>query len=102
MTVAEATIDHAVRAADAAFASYARTPAGERARFLETIAGEIENLGDALIEVANRETALPAARLAGERARTTNQLRIFASLIREGSWRDARIDHAIPDRKPAP
>src|SRR5579875_1081426 len=105
MTVAEATIDvidRAVRAADAAFAGYARTPAAERARFLEAIAGEIENLGDALIEAANLETALPAARLAGERARTTNQLRIFASLIREGSWRDARIDHAIPDRKPAP
>jgi NADP-dependent aldehyde dehydrogenase len=31
-----------------------------------------------------------------------NQLKLFAALIREGSWVSARIDRAIPDRKPAP
>jgi 2,5-dioxopentanoate dehydrogenase len=30
------------------------------------------------------------------------QARLFATLIRDGSWADARIDHAIPDRQPAP
>ena len=49
------------------------------------------------------ETALPIAeRLIGERGRTVNQLKLFAALIREGSWVSARIDRAIPDRKPAP
>ena len=51
---------------------------------------------------ANVETALPPERLAGERARTTGQLRMFANLVREGSWVDARIDRALPDRKPLP
>jgi len=105
MTVAEATIDRideAVHSADAAFAGYRELPNAERAKFLDAIAAEIENLGDALLQTANRETALPAARLTGERARTTNQLRLFAEVVREGSWRDARIDHALPDRKPAP
>jgi NADP-dependent aldehyde dehydrogenase len=40
--------------------------------------------------------------LAGERARTVNQLRMFANLIEEGSWVDARIDTAQPDRQPVP
>ena len=105
MTVAEASIDkidQAGVAADAAGARYRETSAGDRAKFLETIASEIEALGDTLLQTASRETALPLARLTGERARTTNQLRMFAALIREGSWRDARIDHAIPDRKPVP
>ena len=48
------------------------------------------------------ETALPPERLAGERARTTGQLRMFANLVREGSWVDARIDRAVPDRTPLP
>jgi 2,5-dioxopentanoate dehydrogenase len=105
MTVAEATIDKiddAVQSADAAFAGYRELAREERAKFLESIAGHIENLGDALLQTANRETALPLARLTGERGRTTNQLRMFAALVREGSWRDARIDHALPDRKPVP
>ena len=74
----------------------------ERAQFLERIAAEIEALGDALIERANAETALPAARLSGERARTCGQLRLFAQTVREGSWVDARIDTALPDRQPLP
>jgi len=74
-----------------------------RAAFLERIGGELESLGDELLSTANIETALPIAdRLAGERARTINQLKMFAALIREGSWVDARIDRAVPDRKPVP
>jgi 2,5-dioxopentanoate dehydrogenase len=105
MTAAETTIDRideAVQASDAAFASYRALSGAEKAKFLEAIASEIEQLGDVLLETASRETALPLPRLTGERARTTGQLRMFAELVREGSWRDARIDHAIPDRKPLP
>jgi NADP-dependent aldehyde dehydrogenase len=101
----EATAPEAARAVDAAaeaLPNYARRPPEERARFLETIAAEIEALGDALIERTTSETGLPAARITGERARTCAQLRLFAELVREGSWVDARIDTALPERQPVP
>jgi alpha-ketoglutaric semialdehyde dehydrogenase len=101
----EATAAEAARAVDAAaqaFAAYRRRPAEERARFLEAIAGEIEALGDTLVARTVDETGLPAARITGERARTCAQLKLFAALIREGSWVDARIDTALPERQPAP
>ena len=65
-----------------------------RATFLERVADEIEIAADTIVERAGRETALPEARLRGELARTTGQLRLFADVVREGSWVDARIDHA--------
>jgi 2,5-dioxopentanoate dehydrogenase len=34
--------------------------------------------------------------------RTANQLRLFAGVLEEGSWVQARIDPAMPDRKPLP
>jgi len=49
-----------------------------------------------------RETNLPEPRLAGEVARTCNQLRQFADMLVEGSWVEARIDTALPDRQPVP
>ncbi len=97
-----ADVDAAMRAADAAFVEYRQTTGEARATFLERIADEIVALGDALIERAHLETGLPAARLTGERARTVGQLRLFAQVVREGSWVDARIDTAIPDRQPVP
>ncbi|MCA1597376.1 MAG: aldehyde dehydrogenase (NADP(+)), partial [Chloroflexi bacterium] len=75
-------------------------PAEQIAAFLDRIADEIVALGDDLIERATRETALPLPRLTGERARTVSQLQMFAGVVREGSWVDARIDRALPDRKP--
>jgi 2,5-dioxopentanoate dehydrogenase len=95
-------VDAAVTAANAAFREYRRVAPDERAAFLERIADEIMALGDALIQRADAETALGEARLTGERLRTANQLRIFAALVREGSWVGARIDRALPDRKPLP
>ena len=67
---------------------------------METIADEILALGDDLIKRGMEETGLPEARLTGERGRTVGQLKLFASLLREGSWVGARIDLADPDRKP--
>lgn len=94
--------DRAMEAAARAAGAYRALSSGERASFLRAIAEEIEDLGDALIDRAHAETALGHGRLQGERARTTNQLRMFADLVDEGSWVDARIDRAIPRRKPAP
>ena len=96
-----ALVHRAVDAAAMAFDVYRRLPAETRAQLLDGIAAAIER-DDELVEVAHLETALPLPRLTGERARTANQLRMFASLIREGSWVDARIDLALPDRTPLP
>ncbi len=98
----ERDINAALEQAAQAFQAFRRTSGEQRATFLERIANEIEALGDALLERAGQETGLLPARLTGERARTTGQLRMFAQLMREGSWVDARIDPAIPERKPQP
>jgi NADP-dependent aldehyde dehydrogenase len=99
----EAHVDQAFEAAENAFQEFRRASAVRRATFLERIAEEIELLGDDLLVTANIETSLPIGeRLVGERGRTVNQLKMFAALIREGSWVDARIDRGMPDRKPLP
>ena len=95
-------VDRAVRLAVDAFEDFRGRQPEQKAELLDRIASEIESLGDALIERANAETALGPQRLTGERARTCNQLRMFAKLVQEGSWVQARIDRAMPDRKPLP
>lgn len=85
-----------------AFNEYKKAAPEQKAIFLETIANEIEGFGDTLINKASEETNLPATRLTGERARTTMQLRMFAAMVREGSWVEASIDTSIPDRYPVP
>ena len=95
-----ADADSALRAADACFDEFRVLAPARRAELLEEIALRIEALGDELIETAHRETALPLARLQGERARTCNQARMFAKLILDGTWLDARIDHGNPARQP--
>ena len=99
---ADADIDRALNLAASAFDDFRRRPPSDRAAFLRAIAAQIESLSDALLELANRETALGIERLRGERGRTIGQLKLFADLIEEGSWVDARIDRALPDRKPIP
>lgn len=95
-----ADVDDACRLADEAFDAYRALPSERRAEFLEDCAERIEALGDTLIERAMAETGLPRARLEGERARTANQLRMFARLVCEGDAIDARIEPALPARQP--
>jgi NADP-dependent aldehyde dehydrogenase len=95
-------LERACALADAAFDSFRETPLELRAGFLEAIAEKILGIGDPLIERAMQESGLPRARLEGERGRTVGQLRLFAGVVREGSWLELRIDPAIPDRKPLP
>lgn len=100
-----ATLDELERAAklvDDARILFGSTPGCKRAVFLRTIADNIEAMGDNLLNRASRETGLAYERFVSERARTCGQLRIFGDLLDEGSWVDARIDHAIPDRQPVP
>jgi len=89
------------RAADASSA-YGKLPGNEKGRFLRTIAEGLEAAAEELVARAHLESGLPLKRLQGELARTANQLRLFAQIAEEGSWVQARIDPAQPDRKPLP
>lgn len=95
-------VDAACAAAAEAFGAYRGAPVETRARFLETIATNLESISDALVERAHAESGLPKPRLTGEVGRTAGQLRMFAGVLREGSWNEARIDPAMPDRTPLP
>jgi 2,5-dioxopentanoate dehydrogenase len=94
-------VARAAELAESAFEPFRSAPVEQRARLLELAADEIDAVGEAAAERAHRETGLPLPRLTGEVGRTTGQLRLFATALREGSWNGARIDHALPDRKPA-
>ena len=98
----EAEVDQAVEAAAAAFAEYRQLPPARRAEFLEAIAAELDELDDAFVAIVCRETALPPARIQGERGRTSGQMRLFAQVLRRGDYLGARIDRALPDRQPLP
>jgi len=95
-------VDAACAAAAAAFAAYRSTTSEQRAEFLEAIAANIEAIEGDIIARAVAESGLPRARITGEVGRTTGQLRLFAGVLREGSWNGARIDPALPDRTPLP
>ncbi|MEO9849644.1 MAG: aldehyde dehydrogenase (NADP(+)) [Reichenbachiella sp.] len=94
--------ESAMQKAESAFDTYRNTTPDQRAQFLEAIADEILNLGDELVQTAMQESALPEGRIVGERGRTMGQLKLFASLLREGSWVEATIDTAQPNREPLP
>ena len=95
-------VDAACALAEAAFPTYAAITPERRGAFLDAAAQAILDIGDALIVRAMQESGLPRARLEGERARTVGQLRLFASVVRQGDWLDATIDPALPDRQPLP
>lgn len=95
-------INEAVELAAKAFKSFRHTSGKQKADFLNAIADEILALDDELINVYRSESGLPEGRAKGERGRTVFQLRSFADLVAEGSWVEATIDTAIPDRQPLP
>ncbi|MGO4383694.1 aldehyde dehydrogenase family protein [Specibacter sp. RAF43] len=92
-TTAE-NLEGLLAAAAAAATVWAQRPAAERASALMALADGLDAAADELIPVARAETFLPAGRLAGELTRTTFQLRLFAELLTDGGYLDARIDHA--------
>lgn len=95
-------VERVMALASAAFPSYSGLSGKTRAGFLRAIATEIEEAVEDIVARGLLETGLPEVRLRGETGRTTGQLRMFASLIEEGSWVDARIERADSDRKPIP
>jgi alpha-ketoglutaric semialdehyde dehydrogenase len=95
-------VNRAAELAAQAFPVYASTCGKNKGAFLRRIAERLDAMQQPLAERAHLETALPMPRLLGEVSRTTGQLRVFAALIEEGSWVDARVDTALPERKPLP
>jgi NADP-dependent aldehyde dehydrogenase len=97
-----AEIDRAASLAEAAFPVFANLSGRDRAAFLCRIADGLAAEGEAIIGRANLEAGLALPRLQNELGRTTGQLRLFAEVLEEGSWVNARIDEADRDRKPFP
>ncbi len=95
-------VEAAVTLAHEAFASYSQASGKARGAFLRRAAEGLDQHKEEIAERAHLETALPLPRLLGEVARTSNQLRLFAGLVEDGSWVQARIDPALPDRQPLP
>lgn len=98
----EGEVAEAAEAAQAAFAAFRQLAPTRRAELLEAIAAELDALDDDFVAIVCRETALPAARIQGERGRTSGQMRLFAQVLRRGDYLGARIDLAQPDRQPLP
>jgi len=101
-TASSLDIEQAAQLAAKAFPVYGNLDGAAKGKFLRSIAAGIEERETEIVDRARVETGLPEARLRGELARTTNQLRLFAGVVEEGSWVGARIDPAEPERKPLP
>lgn len=97
-----ANVDSACRLAASAFDVYRHVSGQDRAAFLEAIAKNLEARTEDIVATYMQESHLPEPRARGELARTTGQLRMFASVATDGSWKDARIETALPDRQPIP
>src|SRR5580704_8148155 len=95
-------VELAVRLAAEAFDVYRHVSGRERGAFLRKIAEKIEAIAADIVERAGKETALPPGRLQSEIGRTCGQLRLFAQVAEDGSWVNARVDRADPERKPLP
>ena len=98
----EETVEAVCRLAAGAFVEFREKSGEEKAVFLRTIADEIDAVEEEIVVRMTAETALPEGRCRMEKGRTCFQLRLFADLREEGSWVDARIDHADPGRAPVP
>ena len=86
-------------AAANAFNTYSKTAAAERATFLRAIATGPEAVAAELVDRPMLEHGLSEVRLRGETGRTRGELDLFAAVIEDGSWQNARIDTALPHRK---
>lgn len=95
-----AYVETAVAAAKRAAAITRRASDTTRASWLEAVADALDLAADGLVPIAVTETGLTATRLSGEMSRTTGQLRLFASVVREGAYLEAILDHADPAANP--
>lgn len=94
------SIDEVASRAAAAAPRWRTADADTRAGWLEAVAAALDAHADELVGIADRETRLGDARLRGEVTRTTGQLRLFAQVVREGSYLELTVDDAAPDATP--
>ncbi|SMO46882.1 NADP-dependent aldehyde dehydrogenase [Chryseobacterium rhizoplanae] len=92
-------IDRRIQMAADAYQFLKNTTVKERAAFMNTVADQIEALGEELLTTAHTETSLPLARLTGEKARTAGQWRSYAKAVATGIYAEPRIDLAQPDKQ---
>ncbi|QCR39469.1 aldehyde dehydrogenase (NADP(+)) [Microbacterium sp. SGAir0570] len=100
MTTTPDRIDELAAAAAAAAPIWRDADAATRAGWLRALADALDAAADELVEIADRETRLGTTRLRGEVGRTTGQLRLFADVVTEGSFREITIDDADPAATP--
>lgn len=93
-------IETALMLAEQAFSTFSTTSLDERAAFLIACANEVEQLGDELVDRAMSETGYSKERILTEKNRIMYQLRLFADVVKAGDFLDARINTALPQRKP--
>jgi NADP-dependent aldehyde dehydrogenase len=89
-------LDRLIGAAAEAVRQLIGSRPSDRAAWLELVASRLDAAADDLVPLAAQETHLGTDRLQGELKRTTFQLRLFAEVLRDGSFLQATIDHADP------
>ena len=94
MTTSPADLDAIVRAAASAAPIWRLSSASDRAGWLRAAADVLDANVTELVAIADDETRLGAPRLTGEVARTSGQLRLFATVVEEGSYLELTIDDA--------
>ncbi len=93
-------LDAIAASAAAAFEAWSATPAVGRAAALDLIADRLDEGADKLVEIADAETGLGAVRLTGEVTRTSNQLRLFGDVLRDGGYVEAIVSPAKASATP--
>ncbi|WP_427887930.1 aldehyde dehydrogenase (NADP(+)) [Kribbella sp. GL6] len=97
-----AQLEQALAAAAAAAPAFGSSEPAVRAGWIRAVADALDAASGELVPIAMRESSLPEARLTGEVARSTGQLRMFADALQEGSLLEVTIDTKDPQAKPVP
>jgi len=100
--VASALVSRACEIAWHAYDSFRETSLSARAHFLERVAALLLECGEDLVGRAVLETGLPRARLKGNVAAPWRNYGCLPAVVRDGGFIGARIDSALPERRPMP
>lgn len=100
MTTSTADLEQILAAATLAAPVWRTSSQATRAGWLRALADALDAHADELVPLADRETRLGETRLRGEVGRTTGQLRLFATVVEEGSYLELTIDDADPAATP--
>ena len=105
--IQDSTIDEIsqiIEQSQSAFEIWSEVSTDDRAKVLEAIASALDENVNELAQLADQETALGLPRLVGEVARTTFQLRLFASELKKKELLkedlDEKIEGAPPQGRP--